>query len=597
MKKILITGINSYIGNSFEQWVKDHNPDFTVEKLSLREPEWHFYDFSGVDVIFHVAGLAHADVGKISDRQQKEYYRVNTDLTIELAQIAKEAGVKQFIYMSSIIVYGDSAPMGKRRVITDKTPMNPAGFYGDSKKKAEEGLVRLTGCQEGVFAWAAKAQERMEARRLQAESLQAEGTAEENFRLVILRPPMIYGPNSKGNYPLLEKAAKKIPVFPKVKNQRSMLYVESLCKLVSLLIQNEEEGVFFPQNKSYVSTCHMVDEIAKANGKSIWFTGIGNPMLRLLSKTRTGLGQTINKVFGNLVYDHAISEYREPYRVAGLRKSIYRIQKAEGEGQKGLAPEEVGQQPTTTVVTVCYNSEKGIGKTIRSILKQTVPPSQYIVIDGASSDRTVSIVESYREMFEERGTKLLVVSEPDGGIYDAMNKGIRLAESDLLGFLNAGDWYEPDMIGRTVRTFMGTDCDISYGNIRIVREKKTQDTSGVWDVVVKKAKVRPIYQTSRDWNHPTMFVRTVLAKQNPFLDKGIHDDYAFYLKLKKAGAKIVTIDGELANFRMGGASNRKSLKASLKRIHDRYLYCYRSNGYSPLYLLECVFIEAVKFFI
>jgi hypothetical protein len=124
-----------------------------------------------------------------------------------------------------------------------------------------------------------------------------------------------------------------------------------------------------------------------------------------------------------------------------------------------------------------------------------------------------------------------------------------------------------------------------FGDIRIHRSNGTS--------FIKKARQRK-FQTSRDWNHPTTFVKTELMQKYPFPRLGIHDDYGFYLQMRTLGVNIATVDHVLANFCMGGASNHKSLKAAVRRIRDRYLYCYRRNGYSRWYLVECVLIEAVK---
>lgn len=296
MKRVLITGANSYIGTSFETWVKEHAPSIAIETLDMRQNSWREKDFGGFDAVFHVAGIAHADTGKATEEQKALYYSVNTDLTIECARKAKRDGVKQFLFMSSIIVYGESAGIGKMRVITSDTPVSPANFYGDSKVKAEEGLQELVS---------------------------------ENFKVVILRPPMIYGKGSKGNYPLLAKMARKLPFFPDVKNQRSMLYVENLCKFVSLMIVNEECGIFFPQNREYVCTSEMVRIIAESHNKRIRLTRFANPVLDVLGGkyTKRGkrcgkIGGLVNKAFGNLIYDTQMSLYREDYCIYGLAESI-----------------------------------------------------------------------------------------------------------------------------------------------------------------------------------------------------------------------------------------------------------------------------------
>lgn len=242
-----------------------------------------------------------------------------------------------------------------------------------------------------------------------------------------------------------------------------------------------------------------------------------------------------------------------------------------------------------TVITIAYNSEGDISRTIESVLAQeqgdTPFDMEYLIIDGASSDDTVAVAESYIPAMESRGITYRISSEPDTGIYDAMNKGIRLATGDVIGILNSGDWYEPITAATAADTFAGTGCDLMYANIRM---HKTDGTT-----FVKKARQRR-FQTSRDWNHPTTFVRAQLYKQYPFRCLGIHDDYGFFLQMRRQGRRIVTVDETLADFVMGGASNRKDFKAARKRIMDRYQYCYRINGYSRLYMLECVAIEAAK---
>lgn len=192
---------------------------------------WRKKNFSGYDVVYHVAGIAHSDNGRISAEKEKLYRSVNTDLTIETAKKAKADGVKQFIFMSSAIVYGDSAPIGKAKVITKDTVPSPANCYSDSKLQAELGILPLQ---------------------------------DESFKVCVLRPPMIYGKGSKGNFPTLEKMADKLPIFPKVQNQRSMLYVGNFVEFVRLMIENEEEGIFWPQNAEFSNTSELVRMIAEA---------------------------------------------------------------------------------------------------------------------------------------------------------------------------------------------------------------------------------------------------------------------------------------------------------------------------------------------
>lgn len=289
MKKVLITGANSYIGTAFEEWVNVNCSEIQTETLDMRGDEWREQDFHPYDTVFHVAGIAHADVGKVTDKQKAMYYKINTKLTAECARKAKNEGVRQFIFMSSVIVYGESAGIGKSRVITKSTQVNPANFYGDSKVKAERELQKLT---------------------------------DEKFKVVILRPPMIYGQGAKGNYPMLAKMAKKLPVFPDIRNERSMLYVENLCRFIELMIENEESGIFFPQNKDYVLTSEMVAKIAEVHGNKIHMTKIFNPILLFIGKIGGKFGGLVNKAFGNLVYEQEMSFYKEDYRVYDLEESI-----------------------------------------------------------------------------------------------------------------------------------------------------------------------------------------------------------------------------------------------------------------------------------
>ena len=238
-----------------------------------------------------------------------------------------------------------------------------------------------------------------------------------------------------------------------------------------------------------------------------------------------------------------------------------------------------------SIITIAYNSQDDIVKTIESVLGQTYSDIEYLIIDGASQDRTIEVAEKYSKRFCEKGVVYRLYSEPDNGIYDAMNKGIRLATGDVIGILNSGDWYEKETLQTVEEAFTKEDPGLLFGNIRIMK----QDGKNF----VKKAKLRK-FQTSRDWNHPTMFVKSELYKDNLFPCKGLHDDYGFYLKMHNKGTKIVVLDKVLANFTMGGASNQKSLRIAIQRIKDRYYGCYRVNGYSRWYLLECIAIEAAK---
>lgn len=294
-KKVLITGAHSYIGESFEAYAKiNYLNNFIIETIDMLDFRWKEIDFSYYDIVFHVAGLAHADVGNVSEEIKKKYYSVNTDLAIEVAKKAKEDGVRQFVFMSSMIVYGESAGYGKDRMITETTYPNPANFYGDSKWQADRGIRKL---------------------------------ADEHFQVTVLRPPMIYGKGSKGNYPILAKLAKRVPVFPNVNNRRSMLHIDNLCEFICQIMLAGIGGIFLPQNKEYTKTVDMVAKIAEISGKQMIKIKLFNPFVCIGSKIPGKIGELVNKAFGNMTYDQVLSKYEGiDYQIVDLKESIKRTE-------------------------------------------------------------------------------------------------------------------------------------------------------------------------------------------------------------------------------------------------------------------------------
>ena len=285
MKRILITGTQGYIGSALAQYLRRWPEEYQVDFLSLREEAWRQADFGGYDAIVHAAAIVHQPKSKDDPSQAELYDRVNHQLTRELAQKAKNEGVCQFLFLSSESVYGLHAPVGQTLTITADTPLNPTDNYGISKLKAEKALTALR---------------------------------DDHFRVAILRPPMIYGRDCKGNYRTLARLAEKLPVFPNIANQRSMFYIGNLCEFLRLLIQDEADGIFCPQNTEYVSTSRMVQEIAKAHGKHIHLVGGCAWVLNLLSHVTPLAG----KAFGSLCYDKSLSDYPQSYNIVGFEQSI-----------------------------------------------------------------------------------------------------------------------------------------------------------------------------------------------------------------------------------------------------------------------------------
>lgn len=303
-KKVLVTGAGSYIGQSFIQYAKKYYPDnFEIEELDMTDAAWRDKDFSEYDVVYHVAGIAHADVGKVSEEIKSKYYEVNTGLAVEAAEKAKREGVKTFVFMSSMIVYGDSAPYGQQKVIDETTVPKPANFYGDSKLQADVAVREL---------------------------------ADDTYKVIVLRPPMIYGKDSKGNYRTLAKLAKKLPVFPDVDNERSMLYIENLCEFLCQVMllkpYHRNSVVLLPQNGEWTKTSDMVKVIAQASGKKIVELKGFASAVWIGSKMLGKIGGLVNKAFGNSCYLHVISKYEGiDYQKISLLESVVRSERKVGE--------------------------------------------------------------------------------------------------------------------------------------------------------------------------------------------------------------------------------------------------------------------------
>lgn len=287
MKKILITGKGSYVGQAVERWLNDHNGKnggevlYSVTTLDMLDEKWRDFDFNGFDVVFHVAGIAH-DTG--NKKNAELYYKVNRDLAIEVAEKAKESGVKQFIFMSSMLVYNGC----KEKTITAQTQPKVRGCYGDSKLQADIALQKMNAG---------------------------------HFKVVVIRPPMIFGKNCKGNFPLLVKLVLNAPFFPKIKNQRSMLHIDNLCEFVRITIKNEASGLFFPQNPEYFCISELAKQIAALKGRQLRITGFFNWAVWLAYPFLS----SIRKLFGNLIYDKKISAYfDDTYQIVGNYESVKR---------------------------------------------------------------------------------------------------------------------------------------------------------------------------------------------------------------------------------------------------------------------------------
>lgn len=281
MKKILVLGKDSYIGESFKKYLEPFGGDYLCDILDTVGNEWRKVSFAGYDAVYQVAGLAHL---KERPEMRDKYYYVNCDLAVECAKKAKAEGVPMFVYISSISIYGKYAD-----AITRETKPAPTTYYGESKLKAE-GLLK--------------------------------GLEDDSFKLAVIRPPMVYGKGCKGNFPTLVKFAEKFPVFPKLNNKRSFIYIDNLSEFIRRLIDKGDAGVYFPQNSEYVCTSDMVRYIAKYKKKKIRFTGIFSP---ITSHLKIGV---FRKVFGDLYYDF----HDDDISMIGFEESI-RLSVADSDGE------------------------------------------------------------------------------------------------------------------------------------------------------------------------------------------------------------------------------------------------------------------------
>ena len=285
MKKILITGRGSYLGNSLKAYLEAFGNHYRVDCVSLRSGDWMEQSFRGYDAVYHTAAIVHQPRSKDAPGELARYRAVNCDLAVDAAKKAKAEGVRQFVFLSTMAVYGLTAAFGETVTITAQTPTVPTDNYGLSKLEAERALLALEG---------------------------------PDFRVAILRPPMIYGKDCKGNFRSLVSFARRLPFFPKVPNQRSMLYVGSLNRLVQQIIDREDRGIFCPQDPEYVNTSAMVQAIAAAQGKHLVLVPGFSWAFHLL-RHLTG---AVDKAFGSLVYDKSLSELEEDYRIASFPDSV-----------------------------------------------------------------------------------------------------------------------------------------------------------------------------------------------------------------------------------------------------------------------------------
>ena len=276
MKKILITGANSYIGTSFEKYIKLFSGEYSVDTVDMMDKSWRDKSFSDYDVVFHVAGIAHR---KETKENAELYFKINRDLAIEVAEKSKKNGVNYFVFLSSMSVYG--MEIG---VINKDTKTNPKNNYGKSKLQAEEKITALRS---------------------------------PDFKVAVLRPPMVYGNGCKGNFQTVLKFVKKSPVIPRIKNKRSLIYIDNLSSFVKFCIDQQLDGLFMPQNKEYVCTTEMAKIVAETLGKRVWVSFLVGALVWLCKP----FSSFVQKAFGNLIYED-LEQFNFEYCKINTEESI-----------------------------------------------------------------------------------------------------------------------------------------------------------------------------------------------------------------------------------------------------------------------------------
>ena len=283
MKKILVVGKDSYVGESFKKWMAQFPDKYQVDIVSPLDGAWRSADFTAYDTVVDFAGIAH--INNITEQMRELFYSVNRDLSIEIATHAKAAGVKHFIIFSSMNVYGDYCDN-----ISDRNAESPTSFYGDSKLQGDIGIRKLES---------------------------------EDFLVSYMRPPFVYGKGCSGNYNSISKIAKKTPIFPTYRNKKSMIYIDNLCEFVRMVIDNRLGGILTPQNKELVSTADLVREIAKNTGRKIWFTGLFNWAIGPACK----MTRMVRRAFADDCYLPELSNYwNYDYCVVSFSESVRRTE-------------------------------------------------------------------------------------------------------------------------------------------------------------------------------------------------------------------------------------------------------------------------------
>ena len=261
-KTLMITGASGFIGTNFINRYKD---DFNIIPICLIENKPEDLDYTGIDCILHLAALVH----QMNGAPEEKYFEINTELTKSLANKAKEAGVGHFVFYSTVKVYGyDGDLQNSNFVLGENSPCTPNDPYGKSKYEAEKYLETLES---------------------------------ENFKVGVLRPPMVYGAGVKGNMLSLIKLVDKVPVLPFNYDEfkRSIVYIDNLLEITKDMIVEEKNGIIIPQDTSAVSIKEIIEGIAEGLGKKVFLFKFPSLIFKLLVKFKPNV---MVRLYGGLQF-------------------------------------------------------------------------------------------------------------------------------------------------------------------------------------------------------------------------------------------------------------------------------------------------------
>lgn len=479
-KRILVTGKTSYIGTNFINYINGLD-GYEAEAISVRGEDWKSLDFGQYDVVYDVARIAHM---KESEEIRHLYFDVNCNLAVDIAKKAKADGVKQFIYLSSLSVYG--VLEGR---IDSTTPELADNLYGRSKLRAERRLREL---------------------------------ADDNFIVSIVRPPMIYGEGSRGNYLLLKKYALKFRMFPNVANERSMISIENMSKVVADIVANPKSKTYHPQDPDYVKIHDIVKQVTEDAGLKFHTIHIGLDLVKML----TNRVYVFKKAFGSLVCDQLIDDER--IRVEDL----------------------------VSIIMPMYNAAAVVAAAIKSVQAQDYENWELFVVDDGSTDNSSEVVKA----LAEKDNRIHLIQKKNGGVASARNAGLCAANGRYIAFLDSDDkWHDGkltkqlnllkekhakmcfsgtafmDEAGNDLHKFWPVPAEVDY--------KKLQRTNVIpcSSVLVDRKGLKFFYVPNQ--GHEDYATWLMILRDNPIKAYGINEPLFSYRKSKNglSSSKIRTL--------------------------------------------------------